>query len=287
MLILSILLVSLQLVAAAIPARRSYDTHSYYVLHHDPTTPTGASLVDVAQALDVELVEQAGELSDYWVVRRLKSPAGLTARGESDPVLSRFEALKREAKSPIGTRSQDTHLARRVVSSVDYLSLQTLRQRVKRAPPSVTPATEATAVGVAARFNIKDPLFPKQWHLVNDEFPQHMMNVTGIWAEGFTGKGIISSLVDDGLDYTSEDLSANFVRRSKSVNSILCLPLGSRTLTIRMTSMTTSLYRHPKTSMIITVPDALDKSLPRRTTYVELASPMIRRLQASASSLAL
>jgi kexin len=39
-----------------------------------------------------------------------------------------------------------------------------------------------------------------------------MMNVTPVWDMGFTGKGIISSLVDDGLDYTSVDLKDNFVR---------------------------------------------------------------------------
>lgn len=212
MIISSILLLSLCLVAAGIPAKRSYDTHNYYVLHHDPTTPSGASLADVAHALNVELVEQAGELQDHWVVKQSKPVGSLAAREESDPVLSKYEALKKQANSPIGTRSEDINLSRRIVSSVDYLALQTLRRRDKRAPPPVTPATESSAVGVAARFDIKDPLFPKQWHLVNDDFPQHMMNVSGIWAEGYTGKGVITSLVDDGLDYTSEDLSTNFVR---------------------------------------------------------------------------
>jgi subtilisin family serine protease len=38
-----------------------------------------------------------------------------------------------------------------------------------------------------------------------------MMNVTGVWKEGVTGKGVISALVDDGLDYESRDLAPNFV----------------------------------------------------------------------------
>ena len=40
-----------------------------------------------------------------------------------------------------------------------------------------------------------------------------MMNVTGLWKEGLTGKGVISALIDDGLDYESDDLKGNFVRR--------------------------------------------------------------------------
>ncbi|OBZ65694.1 Protease KEX1 [Grifola frondosa] len=37
-----------------------------------------------------------------------------------------------------------------------------------------------------------------------------MMNVTPVWDMGITGKGVITALVDDGLDYTSDDLAANF-----------------------------------------------------------------------------
>jgi kexin len=40
-----------------------------------------------------------------------------------------------------------------------------------------------------------------------------MMNVTGLWKDGVTGKGVISALVDDGIDYESRDLAPNFVSR--------------------------------------------------------------------------
>lgn len=204
--ILSVLL----LAVSATPTRRTYDTHNYYVLRHNPSLASGASLDDVVQALNVELVEQAGELENHWIVKQLRPQADFSERDLSDPVLSTFETFKRQADSTLSSRSEETHLARRVVSSVDYLSLQTLRQRVKRAPPPILPTT--TSKGVAARFGIEDPMFPQQWHLVNDEFPEHTMNVTGVWDMGFKGKGVISSLVDDGLDYESEDLSSNFVR---------------------------------------------------------------------------
>jgi kexin len=39
------------------------------------------------------------------------------------------------------------------------------------------------------------------------------MNVTGLWKDGVTGKGVISALVDDGIDYESRDLAPNFVSR--------------------------------------------------------------------------
>lgn len=194
----------------ALPEKRTYDTHNYYVLHHDPLVPSGASLDDVFHALDVELVDQAGELLDHWIVKRRKQTEDLVAREILDPVLSAFESLKTKAASQFTQRSEDVDLARRIVSSVNYLSLQVLRERVKRAPPAISP--ESPSKVAVEHFGIQDPLFPQQWHLINDEYPQHTMNVTGLWDMGFTGKGVISSFIDDGLDYTSEDLAANFVR---------------------------------------------------------------------------
>jgi kexin len=192
------------------PAKRTYDTHDYYVVEHDPH---GASLADVALALGVEVVEQAGALQNHWLVRITK--ALLVARGENtDPVHRNFEDLRSRASSHLSSRSEDALQARSIVSSVKYLSArQVLRQRAKRAPPPIRPPppTEPSIHDVTQQFGITDPLFPQQWHLVNEKYPQHMMNVTRLWELGFTGKGVISSVIDDGLDYTSEDLAGNFV----------------------------------------------------------------------------
>ncbi|KAF5381118.1 hypothetical protein D9615_004127 [Tricholomella constricta] len=193
------------------PTKRSYSTHNYYVIEHDPRA--GASLDVIARALGVEVVEQAGQLLNHWLVRAVKP--NLTSRSnDPDPVIDTFNVLRVMASSAdhahLVPRSEDQIRAQEVVSSLPYLSRQTLRQRTKRAPPPLTPPSNFSSQAVAERFGIKDPMFSKQWHLVNDEFPDHMMNVTPVWEMGLTGKGVISSLVDDGLDYTSEDLKDNF-----------------------------------------------------------------------------
>jgi kexin len=202
-----------QPVFGLIPTKRSYLTHNYYVLEHDPLALPGASLTSVAEALGVEVVEQAGELQNHWLVRTEKPI--LTARGEdSDRVLDAFQHLytiaNLERETDISPRSAAGSYALPIVSALKYLSRQDLRQRSKRAPPP--PHSESLAQRVATRLGILDPKFPEQWHLVNNDYPEHMMNVTPVWDMGFTGKGIISSLVDDGLDYTSVDLAENFVR---------------------------------------------------------------------------
>ncbi|CEP62617.1 kexin KEX2 LALA0_S05e09626g [Lachancea lanzarotensis] len=60
------------------------------------------------------------------------------------------------------------------------------------------------------RLTIEDPLFDRQWHLINTNFPGHDVNVTGLWYENVTGHGIVAAIVDDGLDFESEDLADNF-----------------------------------------------------------------------------
>ena len=204
-----------QPVIGLIPTKRSYLTHNYYVLEHDPFALPGASLTSVAEALGVEVVGQAGELRNHWLVRAEKLI--LTSRGEaSDRVMDTFQHLQARAgfgrETTLTPRSVAESDARAIVSSLKYLQRQDLRQRVKRAPPPVQSHNESLAQRVATRLGILDPMFPDQWHLVNNDYPEHMMNVTPVWDMGFTGVGVISSLVDDGLDYTSLDLMENFVR---------------------------------------------------------------------------
>lgn len=99
------------------PAKRSYDTHAYYVME----TSAGASLDEAeswAARLGAELVEQVGELQDHWLVRAQFSerlvkrdavPASAAAAsrgianadadggggggGDADAVMERYRAL--------------------------------------------------------------------------------------------------------------------------------------------------------------------------------------------------
>jgi len=203
-------------VLALSPAKRNYSSHDYYILEHDPQL---SSLDDVIRqlGLDLEVVEQVGQLLDHWLVRAEKPVSGLPSRETSDRVLDAFENLRSQAASMrdphLSLRSSENRNIPDIVKSVKYLSPQIPRQRAKRAPPPIQPPEEdeSSASAVARRLGITDPLFSEQWHIVNDEYPEHMMNVTGVWEMGITGKGVITAMVDDGVDYTSKDLAANFV----------------------------------------------------------------------------
>ena len=196
------------------PSKRTYDTHNYYALEYFSGQSFGASLDEVATMLGVEVVEQVGAFKDIWLVRAEKPREPLDNREESDDdlVISNFERLRVQAGSDITSRSEETLLAKRVVASVTYLERQTLYEPVKRAPPPVAPSHTATAQEVADRLKLRDPLFTEQWHLVNDEHPENMMNTTPVWDMGFSGKGVLVSYIDDGLDDQADDLKDAFVR---------------------------------------------------------------------------
>jgi kexin len=143
-------------------------------------------------------------------------------------VLDTYARLRaRSRDSALAARADDEA---RTGAAIKYLSRQTLRQRVKRAPPPIRQPqpSQEDARAVALRLGIQDPLFPKQWHLLNEEAPEHSMNVIPVWEMGYTGKGVISSFVDDGLDYTSEDLKENFVRSSVCLRAQAHVPTGLR-----------------------------------------------------------
>lgn len=63
---------------------------------------------------------------------------------------------------------------------------------------------------IAEEFNIKDPLFKEQWHIMNPWYKGNDVNVTQLWRENVTGKNVTVAIVDDGVEYENQDLKDNF-----------------------------------------------------------------------------
>ncbi|ELU04259.1 hypothetical protein CAPTEDRAFT_153069 [Capitella teleta] len=59
-----------------------------------------------------------------------------------------------------------------------------------------------------------DPLYAKQWYINNTGqaggVPKLDLNVEAAWALGYTGKGVTTAIMDDGVDYMHPDLFNNF-----------------------------------------------------------------------------
>ena len=37
------------------------------------------------------------------------------------------------------------------------------------------------------------------------------MNIQAAWEKGYTGRGVVLTILDDGIEYTHEDLKENYV----------------------------------------------------------------------------
>ncbi|XP_050061119.1 neuroendocrine convertase 2 [Aphis gossypii] len=63
-----------------------------------------------------------------------------------------------------------------------------------------------------------DPLFKEQWYLrntgQNGGKPKLDLNVRAAWAQGVSGKNVTTAIMDDGVDYTHEDLKYNYNARA-------------------------------------------------------------------------
>ncbi|XP_010219180.1 PREDICTED: proprotein convertase subtilisin/kexin type 4, partial [Tinamus guttatus] len=75
---------------------------------------------------------------------------------------------------------------------VHWFEQQTLKKRVKRSV-AVVPT---------------DPWFHKQWYMNNGVRPD--LNILAAWGKGYTGSGIVLSVLDDGLEKDHPDLAANY-----------------------------------------------------------------------------
>ncbi|NXL51409.1 PCSK4 convertase, partial [Podilymbus podiceps] len=73
-----------------------------------------------------------------------------------------------------------------------WFEQQTLKRRTKR------------SVGVVPT----DPWFHKQWYMNNDINPD--LNILTAWSKGYTGLGVVLTVLDDGIEKDHPDLAANY-----------------------------------------------------------------------------
>ena len=57
---------------------------------------------------------------------------------------------------------------------------------------------------------IPDPLFEKQWFLNHGAVDGSDMNVIPAWHKGYTGKNVVVTILDDGIQINHPDLAQNY-----------------------------------------------------------------------------
>lgn len=192
------------------PHPRTLESRDFFALHIDAAT----SPDHVARTLGARYEGQIGQLDNHYTFS--------LPRDQSSDLDTLLEGVKTNRK----LRRRSGENVARSASPLDSIlwseKLAPPRQRLqKRAPPPSDAITKRsnevprksaidTQSEIASALGISDPIFKDQWHLYNALQPGHDMNVTGIWLEGVTGKGVVTAIVDDGLDFDSDDLKPNY-----------------------------------------------------------------------------
>lgn len=194
---------------------RDYDSYDYFAVQiHKFSNPE-----TLATRLNATFEGSLGELPDHYM---FSCPKSQSADLETSLQELKKGRLLRKRGLSIAERSDE-------LSGLQWHAKQELKQRhVKRvpAPPigwkqprqgtnaaqldQTQQADKTRFEQIATELEISDPIFLEQWHILNYIQKGVDVNVTGVWQNGITGKGVTSCVIDDGLDFTSNDLKPNY-----------------------------------------------------------------------------
>lgn len=170
-------------------------------------------------------IEDGKSLSDRWAVEldtdddsvadEIARSYGFRNLGKVGD-LSRHYEFVRDEKAKRMKRSTMTRTKRLIAHPrVKWAKRQRILERVKRDFYDTLQAREQQELEEERdkRF-FRDPKFPEQWYLKNHgQFGVPVGNDIGVlpvWKRGYSGQGVVVSILDDGLDHTHPDLKRNY-----------------------------------------------------------------------------
>lgn len=205
-----LIVVALQLVSATTKEpTRDYDSRDYFIVELDTSLLLLPLVAFKQQHPEYALENQLWDDHYVFSVDKNSHKRELFGNVNADGVqmLADYPQAQHFQNYPwlkLVELIEELKIQRRLPVDIDYATLfdsrdvkiwDLLQQRIKE---------------VAEKFNISDPTFVEQWHLVNTQYPGNDVNVTGAWDIGVTGKNITVAVVDDGVDGEAEDLKDNF-----------------------------------------------------------------------------
>lgn len=62
------------------------------------------------------------------------------------------------------------------------------------------------------KYSEEDPMWPYLWYMNRHSFNRNLtdMNITSAWIQGYTGRGVSVTFLDDGLEWVRSILSGEF-----------------------------------------------------------------------------
>ncbi|KAI0244729.1 pheromone processing endoprotease [Massospora cicadina] len=196
------------------PPPQSPHAHDYVNFVYFTAELNGLLAHEVAHQLGLEYLHQVGELTHHHLFRKPVFHVGsnLQRLKVAEEVLRGVSALTEPPgiwRRLIGWHRYDERLARGIMG----VTLQEPKRLHRRHTlPNLSSPDERYNATIFRQLGIQDPGFKYQWHFHNVQGSHHDLNVTGLWQEGITGKGVVIAIVDDGIDFEHDDIRQNYFR---------------------------------------------------------------------------
>ncbi|KAK9326427.1 peptidase S8/S53 domain-containing protein [Lipomyces orientalis] len=204
---------------------REYDARDYYAVEIDwnaedlvnSDCDLACRIDDFANEMGLRFEEPLGSLKNHYL---FSAPKSATQDGAAAAAVAPEDHVSTKLRKRSGG-----------AQPVQYFEKMKTKRLYKRDLPdryaydrpidsSLLPLRE-----IEEALDIHDPLFEQQWHLMNPLQPGHDVNVSGVWLQNITGAGVAVAIVDDGLDFDSDDLKDNFFAQgSYDFNDHVALP---------------------------------------------------------------
>ncbi|XP_030015076.1 endoprotease bli-like [Sphaeramia orbicularis] len=181
---------------ATTEGRRGTNRYVFYAVEMDGGTRAARAL---AKQHGLEFIQQVGSLEGVYTLRDSRGRPDRATLGKRLAITAGVkwvqmqQSLYRDKRSAVTGRNYNSmNISQRMDSASD------------RQPEENTSDQSLT-------FN--DPLWPMQWELFaqgtynNNGFD---LNVMPVWSNNITGRGVVVSIIDDGVDHTNKDLKKNF-----------------------------------------------------------------------------
>ncbi|XP_035208871.1 furin-like, partial [Stegodyphus dumicola] len=153
--------------------------------------------ITLSSSVDIQLIFEDFRLTALFHIK-LKIPTVIEYIIFDDYYHLRHRRISKRSLKP----SEEHHIALSNEPQVTWFSQQVLKRRIKR-DFKEDPESEK---GIKIALN--DPRWPQMWYLNRGEGLD--MNVQDAWAQGVTGKGVVVTILDDGLEKDHPDLIKNY-----------------------------------------------------------------------------
>lgn len=144
---------------------------------------------ELAKKLGYSNMGRIGSLEDYYLfIGHHIAKRSVDSHGESHQSLSEHE-------------------------HIEWFEQQHVKRRVKRDLILDLPSASPTTI-TQKTLKFSDPLFDKQWYFNRGARGNYDMNVANVWKMNITGKNVVLTILDDGVQADHPDLIRNYDRKA-------------------------------------------------------------------------